>query len=354
MPGVVINDAYSTNMQGLVYVEEFGDVVATYEDDFLNGVNIVDFILIQSHIFGEGELTGYSLLAADVSDDGTIKANDLTYLRKVMLEIVDPMLPAWKFFNKEMEGPISIEPKAALMGVKAGDVDDSAVLIGDEDIIPEANFEFVDQLLNKGESYLIPIYLENEYSIYGLDFRIKIDTNLLEVSEVGSGQLPSDISFHINSKSEFRFISSDPGMLFEIGGSLNEPTFYIEAIAKENSLLSLALDSKDMFSYMASSTFELIVLASEVEDLIGSGTNSEELNNLSVYPNPTANYLYIDMENVSVNGDVVVSVFGLDGQKLFTRRIVKQVDVSDLNSGMFYYQIKIGKYSTTGKFIVTD
>lgn len=352
MPGVNINNTYMTNMQGLVYVEEAGDVVATYEDDFLNGVNIVDLIKIQRHIVGEEALTGYSLIAADVNYDGDVKASDLTYMRKVMLEITESLYDEWRFYESDIEGPISVEPKAALMGIKAGDVDDSALLFGEEEYEAEANFVLVDQLLNKGESYSVPVYLENGYYIYGLDYRIKLDTNLLAITGITSGQLPDNIEFNVTKDSKLIFTASDVESPFDIGGDLVEAVFFIEVVAKENSLLSLALLADESFSFLASSELELIILGNVVEDMIGTGANSEELVELSVFPNPTSEYLYFDMNDVRLNGEFKITVYGLDGQKLLITNNMNQVNVSDFTPGMYYYKFEMGGHATTGKFIV--
>lgn len=353
MPGVTINDVYTTNMQGLTYVEESEDVVATYEDSFLNGVSLLDLILIQRHILGIEKLPDFGIIAADINKDNAIKASDLIMLRKILLGAIDPPNgPEWNFYNRELEGPVNVEPKAALLGIKTGDVDDSAILFGEEEFEPEDNFVIVDELLNKGETYSIPVFLENEYSILGVDYRIKLDTNLLQIEDVSSVHFGVSPSSYKIKNGELRISVSTANEVIEVGGNLTDPVFYIEVVAKENSLLSLAFDSEDILSFVVTSELESLVLGSRIGEVIGTGTNSEELAGLSIYPNPTSEYLNFDLNTLGLIGETSISIFESTGRMLLNQKNSDRVDVSQLNPGMYYYHIKVGEYATTGKFMV--
>jgi hypothetical protein len=352
MPGVMINDEFATDAQGDVYVEGQPVNSLQYEDDFINGINILDLILIQRHILGLDELTEYQNLAADVNHDGEIRSSDLTQLKKQMLGIIPTEKGDWNFYSKNIEGSISVGPKGIFIGVKSGDVDDSAILQGEDPLEPTSKFEVLDILLNKGESYLIPVYLNDKIDALGLEFRAKIDADLMEVKSIASDHADSDIEYFVDEEGNMVFLFSNLDNSFEIGGASSEPVFTIEIEAKENSLLSLALDLKNYHSYIANSELELVILGGEIDNMIGTGTNSEELSSLSVYPNPASDYLNLDMRNVDVQGSLEVSVYQLNGQKLFTTFNTNRIDVADLTAGMYYYQVKIDRYTTTGKFLV--
>jgi len=353
MPGVIINDDYSTNMHGVAYVDGAPIDNIEYEDEYLNGINVLDMILIQRHILGLGEMSEYGVLAADVNHDDIVKASDLNELRKRIQGVVPTDKGEWSFYVKEIESSITVMPKGGFVGVKSGDVDDTVLLPGEDPIETTRKFEVIDVLLNKGESYSVPVYLNSQINAYGLEFRAIINNDLLEVVDVHSDYGPySEYNYHVTEEGHLVFMIAHPSDIYELGGGVSNPVLTIEFEAKENSLLSLAMDMNSMHSYIASSDLELIVLGGEIDNMIGTGTNSEELNSVSVYPNPTSEYLNFDLRNVSVTGGLEVSIYELNGQKLSTYFNSDLIDVSDLNSGMYYYQIKIDTYTTTGKFMV--
>ncbi|MDF1696772.1 MAG: T9SS type A sorting domain-containing protein [Saprospiraceae bacterium] len=351
MPGVTINGNIITDDEGEAQVEGIFDYDVTYEDELRNGLNVLDLILIQRHILGEEALTGLQLLAADVNQDNSIKASDLSMARKQILGI-DSGFPQWRFFDNALEGPSNVIPKASLLGIKGGDIDDNAILQGQQIPTPEDIFQVEDVLLNIGETYTIPVYLENAYEIYGFDFRAKIDTNQVKVINVESDYFAFQPSFDFSQVELLIIMNSDPTSTTEIGGDLTTPIFTLEIEAKQNSLLSLAIDMENEFSYLADSNLDLVILGGEVGNMIGTHTTSEELSSLMVYPNPTSQYLNFDMSDVNVSGDIAVSIFGLDGRLVLSKENSTQLDVSTIPSGMYYYKITVDSYSKVGKFMV--
>lgn len=352
MPGVMINNEFSTNMRGVAYVNGQPVDNIEYEDDYLNGLNVLDFILIQRHILGLEELSENGVLAADVNLDASVKASDLLELKKRILGVVEAY--DWSFYNEVINNPIMVEPKGAFTAIKAGDVDDTALLQGDDPIVPEEKFEILDVLLNEGESYSVPVYLEKKYNIYGAEFRAQINENLIKIIDVTVDGTFDNFDYHITEEGVLTVIFSNPNDVADLGGSLANPAFTLEFEANDNSILSLALDTESHLSYIATSDLDLVVLGGEVGETISTGTNSQELSNLSVYPNPARDYLNIDLKDVNIAGDLEVSIYGLNGQKLSTQYNTKRIDVSSLTSGMYYYQIKINTHTTTGKFMVID
>ena len=352
MPGVMINDAFSTNTQGIAYVSDNPVDNVSYEDDYLNGLNVLDYVLLKRQILDLQTLDENATLAADVNLDGSIQADDVVLLRKRILGIDE--LYDWSFYNKVIEGPITIEPKAAFTAIKSGDIDDTALLQGDAPLEPVDAFDIYDILLNVGENYSIPVFLEQNYDALGVEFRVKINEDLLKISDVTTDEMYEDFNYEVSEEGVLTIMFSNVDEVFAIGGDFSAPVFNLHFEAKANGLLNQALDMDNQLSYIANSELNLVVLGGEIEDAIGTGTNDEELSNLAVYPNPTSDYLNINLEKVTVDGDVQISVYGLNGQKLFSRFNQSRIDVSDLNSGMYYYQVKIDAYTTTGKFIVTN
>ncbi|MBC8486931.1 MAG: T9SS type A sorting domain-containing protein [Bacteroidetes bacterium] len=68
----------------------------------------------------------------------------------------------------------------------------------------------------------------------------------------------------------------------------------------------------------------------------------ENINNqiISIYPNPTTNKLFIEMQN---RQDVIISIFNSLGQIVYTAKIEtdnKTINISGLQKGLYFVEIK--------------
>jgi len=84
---------------------------------------------------------------------------------------------------------------------------------------------------------------------------------------------------------------------------------------------------------------------------INSLENNTKNNNISIYPNPSVNYLIID--NIT-NNNLNISVFDITGKKVLQQNIINnnKVDISALQSGVYFIQIlKQNEVVYTDKFI---
>lgn len=74
---------------------------------------------------------------------------------------------------------------------------------------------------------------------------------------------------------------------------------------------------------------------------------------LDVYPNPTADMLYLDKSNASA-GEVTAAVFDVRGVKVLEQKADlspgKGLDVSSLSKGMYYLMIQANEFQTTVSF----
>lgn len=75
-------------------------VTPTYDVDPLNGVTILDVILLSKHLLGIKLLDSpYKMIAADVNNSGTLTVLDIIYMRKLMLGLISefPNNSSWRF-----------------------------------------------------------------------------------------------------------------------------------------------------------------------------------------------------------------------------------------------------------------
>ena len=83
-------------------------------------------------------------------------------------------------------------------------------------------------------------------------------------------------------------------------------------------------------------------------ELINLGTDDNSINNIRIYPNPTAEKLYIKS---TISEDFRVTVFDLLGKKVMDASLNKNnpLDVSQLHKGLYF--INFEDYNTTYKFV---
>jgi hypothetical protein len=81
------------------------------------------------------------------------------------------------------------------------------------------------------------------------------------------------------------------------------------------------------------------------------GVNNEALveNNISIYPNPSSDYITILAKNIPIKN---IKIIDLTGKLIYENTFIEKVNVSNLKTGMYVIQIesKDGK-QTVHKFI---
>ncbi len=213
-------DAYgfTTSLEGDYYftdlyscqVEELG---LEKNDVITNGVTTVDLILIQQHILGIRPLpTPYKIIAADIDGNDFVSTVDLVFLRRAILGI-DSSFPngnsSWRFVLADHEfvnpeNPFagdfpeyldfstipSGQVAANFIGVKVGDVNESAVTDGQQ-----FNSEGLDAMMvyapnkqvMKGEVVKVPLQLgEVKKGVVGYQFSLDFDQTKLELVDLNS------------------------------------------------------------------------------------------------------------------------------------------------------------------------
>ncbi|MFT6333424.1 MAG: hypothetical protein ACJATI_000151 [Halioglobus sp.] len=347
VPGVLFNNSTSTNMEGEAQV--LGDIITIdFEDEVLNGVNVRDLILIQRHILGLEFFDERLTEAADVNSDGSIKASDILKLRKRILGVTDEI--EWKFVDTQIGNVSQLQPKASYIAYKKGDIDDSALLPGDDELPITSKLTIEDKVLNDGETYLIPVTLEDQDLLFGMEIRLGIDTTLLKIKGIENNLEFEMEDYFISPDGELVIIVNDFLNAQDPSMDANNAVVYIQCTAEANILLHDAIKVTNRKSYAVDENLDLYVVGGEIENVI-TDTNSPELASLSVFPNPTTDYLRIDQSDVSVKGDLNISILNTQGQ-LIINQTSDIVNVQNLSQGMYYYKITIGEYEKKGKFIV--
>jgi hypothetical protein len=179
--------------------------IRLYNDlDHLNGINTWDLILLKRHVLGQEPLDNpYKLIAADINKSGTITLFDRSELIKLILGtyVKFPYNTSWRFVDKNQVFPNPLNPFTQILreslpygqwslqgiplefiGIKIGDLDNSAQLTGEVDVRnrPTTVFNFKDQKLSPLEP--ITLHFAPESTIEG--YQMTLDLAQFELLEI--------------------------------------------------------------------------------------------------------------------------------------------------------------------------
>lgn len=359
-------------------------VVPQKNDNPLNGVTTYDIALIQRHILGIQELTSpYSLIAADVANNGNISVIDVAELRRLILGTTDQFSnnASWRFIDGEhnfnSDNPLTENfpelvdifdfndnlVRSNFVAVKVGDVNNSAITVsaaGAEERSFEEPLSFLvtDQSFQRGEMVVVPFYATDFSDILGFQGTVMFDPATLELIDIKGGML--DIS---DQNFGFRFLSeglltaswSDPDMASLPEG---EKLFELIFTARESGKLS---DLINMGSTVTTAEIYEGDNARPLELKFDNVTESDGFVLFQNRPNPFRDETvigfrlpqsqYATLTIYDVTGKLVYEYsdhFVAGYNELTVRR-------SDLNvGGVLYYRLDAENFNASRKMIIID
>lgn len=364
----------------------------------LNGVNVLDMILINQHILGITPLpTPYNWIAADANNSGSITPWDIVYVRKIILGL-DYDYPAgtWRFvpeylFNDTnfetsfMSNPftanyngmgypgymdqvtLNMDDDAAAViknwsfgAVKVGDVDCNAQIDQFSPPDDDDNKFSVDipatNCVNAGDDISLSIRATSSQSVQGYQLGIKYDELALQFLGTSIGSLP-DFSFDN--------FASTPGKIKSIWYKANSQG---ENITIPQTLFNLRF--KTLVDFCSIS--QIIEFEDEVLNNVFYGSSGEPVETsvilnyetegrdgelLNIYPNPASNNISFDFElQQSKNVEIRLSDY-LGHQLVYTNQYSEGShsytfsNLTSLTNGPLNYVITIGGTTFTGILI---
>ncbi|MEZ4919808.1 MAG: hypothetical protein R2792_11970 [Saprospiraceae bacterium] len=183
---LVEDSCYSLLVEGMPFGGDYAaSVWATRNEGPLVGFSTFDLFLISKHILGIESFTSfYQMMAADMNNSQSVTTFDIVEGRKLLLGIYDtfPAVPSWRMikplanpanldqwglveYTYQLDYPSLIsdltEPNMRFVGVKSGDVNLSASLIGSDDRSGSAiPIWFEDRWVAEGQIIEIPFSFE--------------------------------------------------------------------------------------------------------------------------------------------------------------------------------------------------
>ena len=71
-----------------------------------------------------------------------------------------------------------------------------------------------------------------------------------------------------------------------------------------------------------------------------------------MYPNPAADIVTFDVDNVVVNEEYNIQLSDITGRIIFNQNNVSVLDLSNVESGIYLYKLTVAGRAQTGKLII--
>lgn len=341
------------------------EVIATKDDDYLNGVSTIDIVMMQRHILGLERIESpYKMIAADINNDQRINGQDLVELRKLILGVYTelPQNDSWMILDArsqmDMDDPWQYDEDIHILdmqdnlmdqdftAVKIGDLDDSALTNGihsGSETGKVTNLSMTDELLSEGEETEISFSVEGNVVGYQLSLEVK-DMDILEVQ--GAGIQNQNIRVHDDILSiSVEDASTASGTLFTIRVLPQETGATTEMIKLLTERISPEVYAEDGLEVMA--------LRLNNDSSSGFRLSQNE-------PNPFGSMTSISY-SIPERGVVELSLYDVTGRLL--QQITTtgqqgentiQVDATDLEPGVIYYQLSYNGNYAVKKMVLLE
>ncbi|MBK9221391.1 MAG: hypothetical protein IPO16_04640 [Saprospiraceae bacterium] len=353
------------------------------EDEPLNGVTTQDIVLIQKHILGLQTLNSpYKMIAADVNNSQSITAKDVSDLRRLILGITNNFVDnkSWKFvcsdqIFSDINHPWPFNENSAInnlandkldnnfVAIKMGDVSGNAKTNNLNNISSRNNAQISltipNQLFQQNEIVRIPVSLNCEFSIYGMQTQFSFDPQIFSFVEFESGMMNiQDANYSMDGISSGKIKMSWDN---SNGVSCDKPLFTIVLKSNKNGELnkSFVLSNENFKSEIYNNLSEAFDLS-----LTYYSANNEAMSGFYLFqnqPNPFSNTTSISFQ-LPRDGMVSLKVSDVNGKELIQiKRLFKmgfnsiEIDKKDINrSGVLYYHLEMDDHRAIRKMLILE
>jgi len=346
---------------------------AERNDDPLNGVSTLDMVLIQKHILGELDLDSpFKIIAADVNNSQSLSAVDIISLRQVVLgnENSFPNNTSWRFVDKAQQfidasSPWPFVESVKLdyleteesvnnfVAIKVGDVNNSAEVNNNFSIGLSRSFDPLslsvgNRKFSKGEMIEVPIIVENDFSLAGMQFTLSFDHSKVEFQNLESDQLgltPQQYSL-FGEAGHITLSWHDDDIVYLQNGS-NLINLKLKALSSGDIAdLNLKIHSEITKAEAYTSTLDITNITLNIKN---NAIESFELYQNS--PNPFSDKTLIEFYIDKPSQNVSLSIIDLKGNIIYSEIKDYGAGKNELviyneklnSSGLLYYRLQIGE-----------
>ncbi len=363
-------------------VQENYEIVATRNDHPLNGITTYDLVLLGQHLLEINTLESpYQLIAADVNNSGSVTALDMIALRRMIL-VIDTAFPnneSWRFIDADYLFPNSDNPFSStfpeshtinglsgdlvkdFIAVKTGDLNQSAIpnnlLEGDtREDHPSWVLEMQDEPIYQGQSYEIPVTVQENGTLNGFQYTLTFDAELVNVQSIAAGNLKgmNANNFGVHALNE-GWLTTSWHQPYPVKINAGDTLFTISFTANQN------IGLNKLFSINSLKTPAEMYSGSQILTPSLYFNTSEEYKVYQNVPNPFLRSTNIGFEQPEA-GTVKLTIFDVNGKEIYRTQSVFEkgyqafeLQRKDLNtSGILFYKIDFKNYSNVKKMILIE
>jgi hypothetical protein len=356
------------------------NVTAENNENYLNGVSTLDLVMIQRHILGAQKLnSAFNIVAADVNNDTKISASDLVELRKLILGVYTklPSNKSWRFLDANQTFADASKPfpfsesvkvniantsvnNVDLKAIKIGDVNESAsVNVKDQNAEPRTNktlkLEIGQQAFEKGNRIIVPVYAGSKNDISGLQFTMKLNSNLKVIGVVPGAINMTDDNIAITGSTFAASFASASSI--EVNQNDELFALVLEAVNAGSMTNSIQVTNDVVKSEAYNTELEIMNVALTMRN----GAVASEVSLMQNVPNPfqtttTIQFMLPEAQKATLK------VFDITGKTVYSKEgeYVKGQNQVVLHSeqlgagGVLYYQLETKGYTSTKKMIMMN
>ena len=364
-------------------------VTPSRDDDHRNGISTFDLIIIQQHLLGIASIDSpYKLIAADVNRTNSITTLDMIQIQKLILGEIDAFSnnTSWRFVDRDYVFPVPSNPWFSqfpetitinnldtdvmsndFVAVKVGDVNNSAATtmltgIDERSFRGEFSLRVEDQPLKAGTQIKVPVSAPVDEPVFGYQFTLHFDTDLLKLSTVEYG-LAKENSLGLHGAETGVLTASWYDKALQAGGGtaggpvLFTLVFDVESAAAAPLSEALRVSSEKTRAEAYSQDGRLL----DVRISYGEGQSHLPFRLYQNQPNPFSNATVIGFE-LPEAGVAELMVFDLNGRMLATRTSHFSAGYNEVElrrdelpaTGILYYRLQMNGQVATRKMIIQE
>lgn len=365
--------------------------VTPFKDgDDRNGVNISDLLRMQKHlVFLERFENPYQWIAADLDNSNSVTIADLLALQKLLVFVTLEFenVNSWKFVDNDHTFPannplstnypeqISYNPltstisNADFVGVKMGDLDNSASSIDDENMIIDSRSTcgtiLTDDLdLKAGQTVELEFKTKNFNDVAALINELKFDTDKLEYAGFVSTDLAN---LSGNSFTEALLANgylivnwvSQSGLGVDLPDNSNLYTLRFEVKADSKVSNAIFISNDNLNSEFVDSNINAMCVELDYEIVSSNSFLKKGLIIKEAKPNPFIEETVIKISS-DINTKMQLTIFSSNGKIIWNESIQVRQGENDINighekldaqKGLFIYTLRANDLIHSGKII---
>ncbi len=327
------------------------------------GIELSDAFLVMLHMYNFINLEGYQAIAADVNANGIIDWGDYW---NILIDWIMYQLPfasdPWLFDSMEYTFAPSKDGVTVggneLGATCSGDIGGSYIILDDDKNTPKSTI-LATETINAlpGEIVDVTFTTTKNLDLVGLYFGIKYDASVVTVidyetnpsgMEYRTEEIDGMLGFNWMAGKEFKTLNINKNETFitltvKIADDA-DPQAVIFTLDEESAYISANGKSQH--------TTELLTQAVNIIEKETATSIEEEINTVSVYPNPATEYIIVEAQNH--NNQFIIR--DLTGKAVLSTTVSgqKTIDVSSLASGYYFYQMQNSNNDIiTGKILIS-